>query len=106
MMMSELQFDDNGQLTQIYSHGTTQVMTVTASSVQSTAIASDCTIIRLANGGGAHCHFAIGANPTASLTTSAMLPANAIEYIKVKGGDKVAVIRGGTATDVSITQVL
>lgn len=104
--MSELQFDDNGQLTQIYSHGTTQVMTVTASSVQSTAIASDCTIIRLANSSTAHAHFAIGTNPTATLTTSAMLPANAIEYIKVKGGDKVAVIRGGTATDVSITQVL
>ena len=104
--MSELQFDDNGQLTQIYSLGTTQVMTVTASSVQSTAIASDCTIIRLANGSAAHCHFSIGANPTATTTTSPMLPANAVEYIKVKGGDKVAVIRGGTATDVSITQVI
>jgi hypothetical protein len=34
-----------------------------------------------------------------------MLPINAVEYIKVNGGDKVAVIRGGTATDVSITQV-
>jgi len=104
--MSELQFDDNGQLTQIYSLGTTQVMTVTASSVQSTAIASDCTIIRLANGSAAHCHFSIGANPTATTTTSPMLPANAVEYIKVKGGDKVAVIRGATATDVSITQVI
>lgn len=104
--MSELQFDDNGQLTQIYSLGTTQVMTVTASSVQSSAIASDCTIIRLANASAAHAHFAIGANPTATLTTSPMLPPNAVEYIKVKGGDKVAVIRGATATDVSITQVI
>jgi hypothetical protein len=34
-----------------------------------------------------------------------MLPPNAVEYIKVTGGDKVAVIRGGTATDISITQV-
>jgi hypothetical protein len=104
-MMSKLARDDNGQLTQIYSLGTTQVMTVTASSVQSTAIASDCTIIRLANGSAAHCHFATGTNPTASLTTSPMLPANSITYIKVNGGDKVAVIRGATATDVSITQV-
>ena len=104
--MSKVQFDDNGQLTNIYSLGTTQVMTVTASSVQSNAVASDCTIIRLANAGVTHAHFAIGANPTATLTTSPMLPPNSVEYFKVNGGDKVAVIRGGTATDVSITQVL
>jgi hypothetical protein len=103
--MSKLARDDNGQLSQIYNLGTTQVMTVTASSVQSTAIASDCTIIRLATSSGAHCHFQIGTNPTASLTTSPMLPPNAVEYIKVTGGDKVAVIRGGTAVDISITQV-
>lgn len=104
--MSKLAKDDNGQLTQIYQLGTTQVMTVTASSVQSSAIASDCTIIRLANGNAAHCHFQIGSNPTASLTTSPMLPANSITYLKVTGGDKVAVIRGATATDVSITQIV
>lgn len=104
--MSKVQFDENGQITNIYALGTTQVMTVTASSVQSTAVAAGCTIIRLANSSTAHAHFAIGANPTASLTTSPMLPPNAVEYIKVNGGDKVAVIRGGTATDVSITQIV
>jgi hypothetical protein len=104
--MSKVQFDENGQITNIYALGTTQVMTVTASSVQSTAFAAGCTIIRLANSSTAHAHFAIGANPTASLTTSPMLPPNAVEYIKVNGGDKVAVIRGGTATDVSITQIV
>jgi len=103
--MSKVQFDENGQPTTTYALGTTQVMTVTASSVQSSAVAAGCTIIRLANGNAAHCHFAIGSNPTASLTTSPMLPVNTVEYIKVNGGDKVAVIRGGTATDVSITQV-
>jgi len=103
--MSKLARDDNGQLTQIYTLGTTQVMTVSASSVQSSAIASDCTIIRLAVGSAAHCHFQIGSNPTASLTTSPMAPANSVEYLKVSGGDKVAVIRGGTAVDISITQV-
>ena len=104
--MSSVARDDFGQLTQIYAFGTTQVMTVTGSSVQSNAIASDCTIIRLANSSTAHAHFAIGANPTASLTTSPMLPANSIQFVKVKGGDKVAVIRGATATDVSITQII
>ena len=105
-MMSKLARDDNGQLTQIYTLGTTQVMTVSASSVQSTAIASDCTIIRLATGSTAHCHFQIGSNPTASLTTSPMMPPSSVAYFKVTGGDKVAVIRGATAVDISISQVL
>jgi hypothetical protein len=104
--MSRVARDDLGQLTQIYALGTTQIMTVTASSVQSNAIASDCTIIRIANSSQAHFHFQIGSNPTASLTTSPMMPANQVGYFKVNGGDKVAVIRGGTATDVSITQII
>jgi len=104
--MSKVQFDENGQITNIYALGTTQVMTVTASSVQSTAFAAGCTIIRLASASGAHLHFAVGSNPTASLTTSPMLPPNTVEYIKVNGGDKIAVIRGGTAVDVSITQIV
>ena len=103
--MSKLSRDDNGQLTIFGALGTTQVMTVTASSVQSTAVATGVTILRLANGSAAHCHFAIGASPTASVTTSAMLPANAVEYVACAGGDKVAVIRGATATSVSITQI-
>jgi len=103
--MSKLFRDDNGQLTTFGALGTTQVMTVTASSVQSTAVGAGVTMLRLANGGGAHCHFAIGASPTASLTTSPMLPASSIEYVACSPGDKVAVIRGATATDVSITQI-
>jgi len=103
--MSKLSRDDNGQITIFGALGTTQVMTVTATSVQSTAVATGVTILRLANGSAAHCHFAIGSNPTASLTTSPMLPANAVEYVSCSSGDKVAVIRGATATDVSITQI-
>jgi len=103
--MSKLFRDDNGQLTTFGALGTTQVMTVSGSSVQSTAVGAGVTMLRLANGSAAHCHFAIGASPTASLTTSPMLPANAIEYVACAGGDKVAVIRGATATDVSITQI-
>jgi hypothetical protein len=103
--MSKLFRDDNGQLTTFGALGTTQVMTVTGTSAQSTAVGAGVTMLRLANGGGAHCHFAIGASPTASLTTSPMLPASSIEYVACAGGDKVAVIRGATATDVSITQI-
>jgi hypothetical protein len=35
-----------------------------------------------------------------------MAPANSVQYVKVTGGDKVAVIRGGTAVDISISQVV
>lgn len=104
--MSKLFRDDNGQLTTFGSLGTTQVMTVTTSSVQSTAVATGVTMLRLVNGSGVHCHFQIGSNPTASITTSPMLPINCIEYVACASGDKVAVIRSGvTATDVSITQI-
>jgi hypothetical protein len=103
--MSKLTRDDNGQIATFGRMGTTQVMTVTASSVQSTAVAANCTIVRLSNTNAAPAFFSIGANPTATTTTSAMLPANAIEYVEVTGGDKIAVIRGATATDVSITQI-
>ena len=103
--MSKLSRDDNGQITIFGALGTTQIMTVTATSVQSTAVATGVTILRLANGAGAHCHFAIGSNPTASITTSAMLPISCIEYVACSPGDKVAVIRNATATDISITQI-
>ena len=103
--MSKLFRDDNGQLTTFGMLGTTQIMTVTTSSVQSTAVGAGVTMLRLANSSGVHLHFAIGSNPTASITTSPMLPANAVEYVACASGDKVAVIRGGTATDVSITQI-
>ena len=104
--MSKLFRDDNGQLTTFGMLGTTQIMTVTTSSVQSTAVAAGVTMLRLANSSGVHLHFAIGASPTASITTSPMLPGNAVEYVACASGDKVAVIRSGiTATDISITQI-
>ena len=103
--MSKLTRDDNGQIATFGKMGTTQVMTVTAASVQSTAVAANCTIVRLANSSTAPAFFSIGASPTATLTTSAMLPASTVEYVEVSGGDKVALIRGALATDVSITQI-
>lgn len=104
--MSKVQFDENGQQTTVYALGTTQVMTVTTSSVQSTAVDAGCTIVRLATTGAGHVHFSTGANPTASVTTSPVMPPNTVEYIKVNGGDKIAVIRGATAVDIVITQVV
>ena len=103
--MSKLTRDDNGQVATFGRLGTTQVITVGATSGQSTAVAANCTIVRLSNINSAPAFFTVGANPTATLTTSAMLPANAIEYVEVTGGDKIAFIRGVVATDVSVTQI-
>jgi hypothetical protein len=77
--------------------GTTQVFTVTNSSVQSTAFGANTTMIRIACSLG-HCHFAIGANPTASLTTSALMPNNFSEIIRVSPGQKIAVIKDAAVT--------
>ena len=103
--MSKLTRDDNGQIATFGRMGATQVITVGATSGQSTAVAANCTIVRLTNTNSAPAFFSVGVNPTATLTTSAMLPINAVEYVEVTGGDKVAFIRGATATDVSVTQI-
>jgi hypothetical protein len=87
--------------------GTTQVFTVTNSSVQSTAFGANTTMIRVACSSG-HCHFAIGANPTASVTTSAMMPNNRSEIIRVSPGQKIAVIKDAdvTSSTFSVTELI
>jgi hypothetical protein len=103
--MSKLTRDDNGQVATFGRPGVSQVITVGATSSQSNAVAADCTIVRLTNTNSAPAFFAVGANPTATTTTSAMLPPNALEYIAVNGGDRIAFIRGAVATDVCVTQI-
>ena len=83
--MSTFQLDPNQVALGIPSLGTTQVFTVTASSVQSTAFGASTTMIRVACSQG-HCHFAIGTSPTASITTSPMMPNNLLEIIRVSPG--------------------
>ena len=69
--------------------GTTQVVTYTTSSVQSTAFGVNTRFVRLAS--DAPCCLAYGSNPTA--TTSGMrLPSEAVEYFGVQPGQKLAVI--------------
>ncbi len=110
--MSKLQRDQAGQLYPaiIGKHGTTQVVTANATSAQSTAFGAETTLVRIATsnytGAGAHLHYEVGANPTASTTTSPLLPCGLIEYVVVAPGEKIALIRGGgTNIDVSITEI-
>jgi hypothetical protein len=103
--MSKLSRDDNGQLCTFGQLGVSQVISATSTSQQSNAFAAGTTIIRIANASTAHVHYEVGANPTASLTTSEALPINTVEYLEVSGGQKVAIICGTTST-VSVTQIV
>jgi hypothetical protein len=95
--MSTFQLDPNQVSYGVPKLGTTQVFTVTNSSVQSTAFGASTTMIRVSCSSG-HCHFQIGTNPTASVTTSPMMPNNYSEIIKVNAGEKIAVIKDATVT--------
>ena len=105
--MSTFQLDPNQVALGIPSLGTTQVFTVTTSSVQSTAFGASTTMIRVACSQG-HCHFAIGTSPTASITTSPMMPNNLLEIIRVSPGQKIAVIKDAavTTSTFSVTELV
>ena len=105
--MSTFQLDPNQVALGVPRMGTTQVFTVTTSSVQSTAFGASTTMIRVSCSLG-HCHFQIGTNPTASITTSPMMPNNFTEIIKVNAGEKIAVIKDATVTSstFSVTELI
>lgn len=95
--MSIFQLDPNNVALGVPGLGTAQIFTVSNSSVQSTAFGASTTMVRLSCSLG-HCHFQIGTNPTASLTTSPMMPNNFSEIIRVSPGQKIAVIKDATVT--------
>jgi len=105
--MSTFQLDPNQVAYGIASMGTSQVATVTTSSVQMTAFGASTTMIRIACSLG-HCHYQIGTSPTASITTSTMIPNNSIEIVAVTPGQKIAFIRDATVTSstVSVTELV
>jgi hypothetical protein len=105
--MSTFQLDPNQVAFGVPAMGTTQVFSVTNSSVQSTAFGASTTMVRLSCSLG-HCHFQIGTNPTASVTTSPMMPNNFSEIIRVNAGEKIAVIKDATvaASTFSITELV
>ena len=105
--MSIFQLDPNNVALGVPSLGTTQVFTVTSSSVQSTAFGASTTMVRVSCSQG-HCHFAIGTNPTASITTSPMMPNNFSEIIRVSPGQKIAVIKDAavTSSTFSVTELV
>jgi len=105
--MSTFQLDPNQVAYGVASMGTTQVATVTNSSVQMTAFGASTTLVRIACSLG-HCHYQIGTNPTASVTTSTMIPNNSLEIVAVTPGQKIAFIKdsGVTSSTVSVTELV
>ena len=105
--MSTFQLDPNQVALGVPRMGTTQVFTVTTSSVASTAFGASTTMIRVSCSLG-HCHFQIGTNPTASITTSPMMPNNFSEIIKVNAGEKIAVIKDANvaSSTFSVTELI
>ena len=104
--MSIFQLDPNNVAFGVASLGTSQVASVTTSSVQMTAFGASTTMIRIACSLG-HCHYQIDSNPTASITTSAMIPNNSFEIVRVSPTQKIAFIRDAavTASTVSVTEL-
>jgi hypothetical protein len=109
--MSKLAKDAAGNLYPdiVGKFGTSQTITATGTSLQSTAFGQETTLVRVATtnltGAGAHITLAIGANPTAT-ANDPMIPCGLITYVAVSPGDKIAVLRGAsTNIDVSLTEI-
>jgi hypothetical protein len=99
--MSILTRDNNGNATNIFTAGPAQVFTVTNSSVASNAFGVNTTHVLVTCSLG-HGHIAFGTSPTASITTSTMIPNNQGLYFAVKPGDKIAVIKDATVATCTI----
>ena len=100
--MSTFQLDPNQVAFGVPSIGTSQVATVTTSSVQMTAFGATTTMIRIACAQG-HCHFAIGTSPTANTTACPLIGVNQSEIIKVSPGQKIAFIKDAAITTSTVT---
>ena len=105
--MSTFQLDPNNVAYGVASIGTTQAATVTTTSALMTAFGANTTMIRIACSQG-HCHFAIGASPTATITSSPMMPTNCVDIIRVSPGQRIAFIKdaGITTSVVTVTELV
>ena len=104
--MSKVAQDDNGNLVEAYTPAVSQVFAAGNTSAQSAAFATGTTLVRVSASLG-HCHVAFGSNPTASITTSVMIPNNSVEFFKVTAGNKMAYIKdaGVTSSTVCVTEL-
>ena len=93
--------DANGNTMQVGRLGISQNLAITGASQQSAALATPGLFaVRVV--ATADCYVAIGANPTAT-TSSTLLVAGLPEYFSARAGEKVAVI--GTSGTLNITGI-
>lgn len=99
--MSSIQFDDNENLVDAYVPSTSQAFTVGNTTAASEAFGAGTTLVRVSCSFG-HCHVAFGTAPTASITTSMMIPNNSVSIFKVNAGDKMAYIKDSSVTSSTV----
>ena len=82
--------------------GTSQKLSYTGTSAQSSAVATATTLVRVV--ATTACFIKIGTNPTAVADTSMYLPAGIPEYFGIEGGQKIAAIQLSSGGDLYITE--
>jgi len=104
--MSSIRLDDNRNPIEVYLPSTSQVFSVGNTTAASTAFGAGVTLVRVAASLG-HCHVSFGTAPTASITTSMMIPTNSVGIFKVNVGDKMAYIKDSTvvSSTLSVTEL-
>ena len=99
--MTRLQYDQLGRPIQALRSGTTQKISVGASSTASSAFAAKTRAIRIVSTTGGH--YAIGLNPTAT-TDDPYLPADVVEFVAVNGSDRIALIQAASSGTAWVTE--
>jgi|TARA_E500000318_G_scaffold30931_1_gene30668 hypothetical protein len=80
----------------------TEKLSYTGTADQSAAFASGIHHIRIV--ATSDCHYAIGANPTATANDT-YLPADTVEKIRVNQGEKISVVQNSAGGDAFITSL-
>jgi phosphoenolpyruvate synthase/pyruvate phosphate dikinase len=104
-MGTQTAIDEKGRSVPALTPSTVQTITVAETSAAiSSAVGSGTRVVRLIS--STDCHYVVAASPTAAATDS-FLPANTIEYIKVKeGSSKVAAIQNAAGGTMYVTEMI
>lgn len=107
--MSQISKDRNGQPlpTMVGAFGTNYNLSVSGTSVATSAFAAGTILVRVAVGNADTGVFmAQGTAPTASTSTGILLPSGSVTYASVAPGQKLAFVSSGTTIPVTVTEIL
>lgn len=100
--MTKYASDSNGQIANHLSNGPAQEVISGVASAESSAFGPSTEIIRIVN--LVACRYIIGASVQTALATSALLPANTVEFVGVQPGQVIATIQEGGAGLLSVVE--